>query len=117
MWNMVSATERWRCRCARQAPANSAELIDMENYISECETELEGLMDEIQANKRRDEFLEGWRFGVALKDAGLAMRSYVWPKDMMSAFDRAHERVRLPSPSFHLSLTPHLSLLSCRLHI
>ncbi len=75
-------------------PENSKELIDLEAYVDECEAELDSLIEDITANKERDKFLDEYRFLVPSKDFGLAMRAYIWPRDMMATIARAGGRVR-----------------------
>ena len=74
-------------------PMTSRELIDMEAYTEKCEEELDELMEEIGANKARDQFLSEFRYLVLERNFGMAMRAYIWPRDMMATISRACSKV------------------------
>jgi len=74
-------------------PMGSKELIELEAYAAKCEEELDVLVDAIESNKARDQFLSDFRYLVSDKDFSMAMRAYVWPKDMMATLARAHGKV------------------------
>ena len=61
----------------------------MKKYIQKCATELEQLQNEINANKQREAFLFDNRFECPEVDFLLAIKSYEWPKKIISIMKEA----------------------------
>jgi len=73
----------------QKVATTTEEILSLKKYIQKCATELEQLQNEINANKQREAFLFDNRFECPEVDFLLAIKSYEWPKKIISIMKEA----------------------------